>query len=257
MSGYVTLDYCVKNAIVDVYGNNDVQQYQRFLQWAIRTVKDLNFMGTYTTSRTIKLEVDANTRTAELPPDYVDWTVVGQKDGEYLIMWGYNPHLLMYQDTDDCGDFVANSPEELDANAILSLRNSGYFDNVWRNGFTGGNFGVGGGQSEAYFNIDRQTNRIYFSTEANMGATILLEYVSTGYEPGGQTKIPSFAAEAVIEGIHWRRKKESRSYSLGEKEYSRNEFFNRQRLANMWDKAFTLGDFLQAFRRGNKQSPKY
>lgn len=254
MSAFVTLDYCVKNSLVDMYRTSDSHEYQRHLQWAIRSLRDINF-SVFPQHKTVRLKV-GNAGVADLPLDFVDWAVIGQKNGSGLIPFALNEHMVLDWTTDDCGNREKAVKCGVNWDTIVNSNGYGVFANSWVNGeFVGGWYGEGGGKAPAEFMIDHDRNQVMFSSNVSSEHTIIMEYISTGYTPGAKTKIPVMASEAVISGIHYYRLLHKPSAAAGEKrDAERIYIINKKKTAAMrW--RYTLADLVRAVRTHQRQAP--
>lgn len=106
-----TLDYVINTCLMDI-GETSTRYKQQFLNYAIQGYRRLNLAGLMPTTKTVLLDIDANTNTATLPDDYIQYNKVGicvgcgDKGIGGFINLCYNPNICSnIQDTelDTCG----------------------------------------------------------------------------------------------------------------------------------------------------------
>lgn len=90
---YITLDEIIKNALTDI-GDDSPHQYARFKTWALRGLNELQY-DVLSNTKQKYLPVDANTKTALLPNDFVQWTRIGViTQGNEIQDLAHDPNLV-------------------------------------------------------------------------------------------------------------------------------------------------------------------
>ena len=194
----VTLDEVVKDVCIELYKTTDTHHYQTFMRFAERGARDLSF-DVAKGYMEVKLTLD-NFRTAQIPADYVDYVAIGRRLEGQFIPYHYSPRILSLMAKDECG-------EDLPHDMISNLNT--YYTFSRGSNQTGRVYGQGGGDNEAYFNIDEASGCIIFSAPGPLeqGSEVILRYKSDGISLTGNSTIHVYLAEALIEWIHWRRMK--------------------------------------------------
>ncbi len=98
-----TLSFCVYSVMADL---DEVSQrnYEKYLKWAHDGFRRLNVGNLLeNTVRTVKLEVDENTKTANLPADFVNFIKIGYSCYGTIINLDSNPELRLSGEPDACG----------------------------------------------------------------------------------------------------------------------------------------------------------
>ncbi len=101
--GIVNLEYVVHLVLMDI-GDDSLRDYKKFLQYAILGFQELNLY----VSQSVKVAYlpISETKTANLPDDYITYTKIGYNNGGVIATFGLNEDLMMPHKTDDCGNQV-------------------------------------------------------------------------------------------------------------------------------------------------------
>lgn len=92
-SRYITLDEIIKSALTDI-GEDSPHLYARFKTWVLRGLNELQYDVLNDTKQKY-LPVDAATKTAALPHDFVQWTRVGViTQGNEIQDLAHDPNLV-------------------------------------------------------------------------------------------------------------------------------------------------------------------
>lgn len=200
-----TLDYCVRTALAD-RGESDLDKYQQFFNFAIASYRRLNLAGLLPTVKSVMLEVDPNTHTAELPDDYVSFIKIGFCKNGHVVNLDYDEDLctqaqLGLNPNDDCDSCAVNI--ESDLNAIASDCTDGlgawwYFPYYFNDAWYGGLYGYGSARYRGGYKI--VGNQICFASNVT-AERVLMEYKSNGID-GANTIIPEGAIDVIVSHIH-------------------------------------------------------
>lgn len=213
MDAPYTLSYCVDSVLADL-GETNKRHYQKYMHYAIQGFRRLNLGNMVdTTIRTVQLEIDENTNTAQLPPDYVDFLKVGYSCRGTIINLDYSDSLRfelsneLFPDACECQDQLnqcqqyAISPNSGFAFPFVS--SIWYYNSFWRNGqYVGGIYGQGAGVYRNAYRIDKNKWQIQFDSYITADF-VILEYISNGIDCGDavieETLIPAITAY-----VHWK-----------------------------------------------------
>lgn len=248
----------------DDYGSNVSSVAIR--NYALRGIREMGF-DIMKRIKSLKLEVNKDNQTVELPDDFVDYTKIGVVGADGIIyVFGENKNMnksMKYVvdasgnpiDSDNDGVYdredaktVANSRPSLTDFETYSFRNFLYQGNLGRA------YGVGGGQYSGEFRMNYEQNRIELYSSANYDE-VLIEYVADE----ARSKNPSvhvYAENALRSYIYYRLIEKKASVPMAEKARARQEYYNERRLANARIKSFTKEEALKTIRKNFKQSPK-
>lgn len=261
---YCPIDDCVKLAAIAL-GETTVQhRYQELLQYAINGLMEFNFDGILRETKVVELTLN-DYYGADLPADYVQWTAVGLRCGGKIVPLAFNTALLPPMMTDDCGNPIPNGAC-CTGRDLMPYLNAGYYFNGWqsyethwRNGqFTGKVFGAGGGQYGPSFNIDKTRRQIYFSSDVEVdGMPVVMEYVSSGYEPCGESRVHIFARQALADYVTWLATLNDDSRPMGMKQMRERNYYNSLRKAKKRIHDVGLFDLVNVMRHSNHQAPKF
>lgn len=180
--------------------------------------------------KSIKLPVNAN-KTVSIPADYQNYTKVGILNGRgEVVPLGYNNKLTTYADL---------SPNRLEKTQDHTLWQWYTFNNlIYYNYWDGFNFinlyGIpSGAPFVGSFKVDQRNGVILLNEDFSFDY-IILEYISSPEEKGGQYFIPIQFKEAMIWFIAWQdiaMLPNSRRGTLGDKEQRKRNYFNERRKA--------------------------
>lgn len=257
-ASYTSLDNIVKQVLLDI-GENTEHKYMRFLQWAIRGLKEFHY-DVLNEPKTVVFKTINDNHTIDMPADYVNWSKVGVIRGGKIFTLQQNATFPFPRLKDDCGveinDFASVTCLAAEQTQKVTGPWTIFFN--YRNGRNLGNlFGLGGGFNPfGYFRVDKEMNQIAFTSEVPNGP-IVLEYVHNGINPDGSAKVHVFVEEALIAFIHWKRTQQERGRAQSEKARARHDYFEERRRARSRLSQFSMEDWLKAGRKGYSLSPRF
>jgi len=171
--------------------------------WHLRELK----LSTWQDVKTVLLPV-TDRKTVILPTDFVDWTKIGVQAGQYIVTLGINNKLSELDRTVDsnfiAGLFSQNLPNGLNFNAYNGYQflnyNGGSLQSYGTGFITKGSFKISqiGTTKEILLDYDYCHN------------TVLVEYISDGFDPCGETVVDPYFADYVKKGMEfsWEEEKE-------------------------------------------------
>ena len=139
-------------------------------------------------------------KTVLLPSDYVDWTKIGVKVGQYAVTLGVNDELNTLNRTENDADIVRgllsqNLPNGLDFGAYSGLR----FFNF--NGSTFNSIGLGLPGKGTFKVVDHGScKEILLDYDFNADY-LYVEYITDGFDPCGETLVHPYIADYVLKSI--------------------------------------------------------
>lgn len=181
--------------------------WQWMLEQALWHLRELS-LDVWQEPKTVLLEV-TDRRTVILPPDYVDWSKVGVKVGQYFVTLGVNDKLNLMDRENNSSDFVnglvsQNLPNGLNFNSYGGY----YFFNY--NGsslpFVGGGFIAKGSFRVKQTGTIKEILLDYDYPHTH----VYLEYISDGFDPCGETVVDPYFADYLKKGMlfSWEQDKE-------------------------------------------------
>jgi hypothetical protein len=188
----VSMQHIVRNYMNE--RNYSMSQYKRLIQIAIRGFSDLSMTEMHSVS-TVYDTPNANGQIF-LPPDFVDYSAIGYRLGDKVYILSRNKSLYINKDGVN-GDVETVS--ETDGNEVYYVFGSHYRDDM----LIGATYGFKGAYTEQYFNIDSE-NKILQVSSAVPRNEMIIEYISTGVSLNGNTYIPRYAEQPMIEWLYWR-----------------------------------------------------
>lgn len=195
---FYKLDSLVREWMAD----NELSEhwYQKMLSYAMKGLRKVA-LHSWQEPYSVLLVVD-DKYTCTLPENYVKWTKIGLKLGQYIKVLALNGELNKLQRSAE--DIAVDSlPLYQMPNGIDFGNYSGYnFVNINGTGESQAGFGSGFSQmpSKGHFNIvkrDDTTNEITFDYDVRIGSEIIVEYISDGFNPNGETVVNQMLADYV------------------------------------------------------------
>jgi len=248
----------------DDYANNATSTIVR--NYALRGIREMGF-DIMKRIKSLKLEVNTDNSTVELPDDFVDYTKIGvvAKDGLiYVFGENKNQNMALQYVTDAAGNPIDSNSDGVydreDAKFVAETRasvsdfESYTFRNFLYEGNIGRAYGIGGGMYSGEFRINYEQNRIeLYSTEGY--GEVVIEYIADEARSENPS-IHLYAENALRSYIYYKLIERKANVPFGEKGRARQEYYNERRLANARLKSFTKEEALKTIRKNYKQSPK-
>ena len=244
---------------------------------ALRGIREMGF-DLSKIIRSVKISVNSNNNTIELPDDFVDWRKVGVvgPDGIVYVL-GENKNVNYSQayanasgtkvgnaasavdsDGDGVNDRIDSKSSTAGTSASSNDITQGLDSFIYRNyvyGNHSGLYGIGGGHFQGGFRVNLDQNRI--ELEANDSISeVVIEYIADE----ARSKNPSihvYAEEALMSYMYYKIIERKSSVPANEKARARTEYYNERRKANARLKSFTKEEALKTIRKNYKQSPKF
>lgn len=217
IDGYYDLDYCVNSVLADM-GETSKRHYQKFLNYAVEAYRRLNLGNMVAPSiKTAKLDIDSNTKTAQLPDDYVDFLKVGYSCHGVIINLDYNDDLRfelsndVFPDACDCQDQLNQCEDAAlmggslagDITAYPFFNTIWYYASYFHNGqVTAGYYGYGAGTFRNAYRINKEKWQIQFDSYIKADF-VILEYTSNSLA-NGNAPIEETHIIAIKNYIQWR-----------------------------------------------------
>jgi hypothetical protein len=234
--------------------------------YALRGVREMGF-DIMKRIKSLKLFVNTDNNTVELPDDFVDYTKIGIVGADGLIyVFGENKNqnIQMKYVTDAAGNNIDSDSDGVydreDAKVLGLGRDtqsnfeSYAFRNFLHEGGMGRAYGLGGGKYSGEFRINYEQNRIeLYST--NSYDEIVIEYIADEARSTNPS-VHIYAENALRAYIYYKLVERKSNVPMVEKSRARQEYYNERRLANARLKSFTKEEALKTIRKNNKQSPK-
>jgi hypothetical protein len=234
--------------------------------YALRGIRELGF-DIMKRIKSLKLDINTDNDTVELPDDFVDYTKIGIVGGDGLIyVFGENKNqnMAMQYKTDASGNPIDSDSDGVydreDAKFISSARGtmsdfeSYTFRNFLYEGNIGRAYGIGGGKYSGEFRINYEQNRIELYSTSQYDE-VVIEYIADEARSTNPS-IHIYAENALRSYIYYRLVERKANVPMGEKMRARQEYYNERRLANARLKSFTKEEALKTIRKNYKQSPK-
>jgi hypothetical protein len=260
--GIVTLEYVVHRVLMD-RDDNSMRFFKKFLQYAIDGMTELNLF-TIQSVKVAYLEVDQNTKTANLPDDYMMYTKIGYNNRGTVYTLSLNEDLMLVRKTDSCGNGVNENLDTCgDSDSENGLISNSlpytdlYYTPHYRNGqFVGELYGGRGNQNNAgYYRIDEARRKIVFNSEISLDE-VILEYKSSGVAGDGSTIVPRQYVPALVAYVHWQLKEYKDKVPQSEKSRLRQRYIDQYNMVRRLTLDFTVEEYLDFTRNSYRQSPK-
>lgn len=255
MSSVNTILGIVEQALIDL-GESGHHKYTQFLSWALSAYRDID-MEVVTRTKEVELPVN-DLRVTPFPQDYLDYVVVGIKQGERVFPLGKDSGLTSLKEKDDCGNEKPNkrNPQPRHVTGI----NTDSYD-FW------GTFPTEGEKSSesdhiknigpdyiGYFIEDRPNRRFQFSTEFTKDK-VYIKYLATMEQCSADTNVDQFYYQPILEYIHWKRCLFSTS-NKGQARYHEKRYYEELKRAKRRAKRISYTDLVNSVRKQTRLTVK-
>lgn len=248
-NNFLSLDQIVKMAMSE-RGEKALTNYERYLQSAIECYAQMAIFEMNTIS-TARLDLDVNTMTAPLPPDFVTMIKIGIEIRGKLHTLTVNNNLLKPDPTTICDNLPVT-----ETNVTNNANNLGYYFGpyYWNGYLYQARYGQGGGINCAYYRIDYNNNTIIFDGFTG-DYPIILEYKSSGVSASGGI-VPREASEALKAGIHYYTIRNNAKYSPSERQEAERRYNIELYSLSRMNLSFNYDEIMDVLYSTYKQSPK-
>jgi hypothetical protein len=268
---YTPIKQVINDFLISMDGNDHAGHVSdaAIRNFALRGLRELGF-DMLKVIRSLKLTMNPNNNTVELPDDYVDWSKVGVVGSDGLVyVLGENKNINYSQKYSD----INNITYDADGDGLLDREDSkgasdgtisagslddGFGSYIFRN-YVYGNaqgqlYGFGGGKYKGEFRVNLDQNRLEISTNSNV-SEVVIEYVADEAR-SSNPHVHVYAEEALISYIYYKIIERKAGVPAAEKARARAEYYNERRKANARMKSFTKEELLRTIRKNYKQAPK-
>ena len=234
-------------------------RFVQALQLGIACLRELHYdvIGVPVIKELTVSEID----TVDLPNDYLNYIRIGYTDSYGCFREiGVNDGIALNRTLDDCGKRIARkkSTDDNSSSSNYNISNVEYSSVHYRNNENVGRYyGLGGGNNlNGSFKIDKNYQQIQLS-QYKGGATVTLEYLADPNKTDGEFMVHPFAVETIKSWIDWKLTENNANIGAGVSERKRQLYGGNKKLLRSRMSSKSVQDLLQAFRKGNKASPKF
>jgi len=216
-----------------------IHYYMQFLASARDCLREMSLDSMpIINTELIDVVVDGGYRVIPLPDDYVDWSKVGVRVGQFVrpLLERESINRLHNYDT-TTGDII---PYDSLTDVLATDGNVDFtfgYNSPWYNWdtvtwdtygeFTGRFYGFPGAGSESdTFKVLPERNQIQLN-ENLLVTKIVLEYISDGMSCNSATQVDVYAVKTIEEYVIWQQKEQNRNYSSQERELQKNEYLRQ------------------------------
>lgn len=245
----VTISSVVMNVLNDM-NIYSLENYQRFMQFALRGVKKLHLFHMdapeviYTTIPESGIVV--------LPDDFITYYKIGIRRNGQVWTLTHNKNLLIPRGS-DCGEDIA---EEAFDDVQEAVNSSYLYAPHWYNGvYMDTLYGATGGLNDGYFRIDKERNHLIISG-LTTGTELVIEYKSTGIGRDGYISVE--AEEALIAWVHWKHKQHNATekFTFNQIANAKQDYLEEVEELRTLQYQFTVEQFLDNLYENYSQSIK-
>lgn len=236
---YYSLNIIIKNVLLR--RNYPLQYYLQFLVYGKDCLRQMSLdsLGVINT-KLLDVVVSGGYNVATLPDDYVDWTKVGVRVGQYvkpllerdsinnLHNYDDTGAIIPYGDTTDIPSSVAQIDMGIGLNSGTFAWDTVTWDSYGE--FIGRYYGFRGSGSEIdTFKVIPERCQIQLNENLSVDK-IVLEYVGDGLGCDSATQIPIYAVDTIESYIIWQMKEQNRNYQLGERKIAYDEYVRQYQI---------------------------
>lgn len=247
-SAMATIDTVVAYVLSDMNMESEYPtRGERVAQMILRGYAEFNLYH-IDNIRVAYLTVDEN-NSVELPYDYIDYIKIATQINGRLWTLTANDNIPLPA-VDKCGDQIQSV-----TSAYVGVGGY-YFPDHYNNGrFIGAAYSLTGGFNYAYYRIDLETRRIFFSGFVPNGQ-IVLEYVSTGIALSSKTIIPRIAVEPLVNYVLYKIALRDPRMNRGTIADYKSEYQDSVRLMRFQIGSMTESEFRDIHYASYKMTPK-
>lgn len=206
---------------------------------------------TFDDLRVIKTEllpIDKTTNSAKLPCDYVDFTKVGFKVGQFV-----RP-IPQYDAINRLSNYTEGKRSAYEDINYTSPVNWLILSTIDEYGESTGRR-YGGVPYVDNYKILPERNEIQLN-QAIVADEIVLEYISDGTDCNAATMVDSYAQMCIQTYILWQLKEHNRTYSEGEKERARQLYLKERKILRSRKNPLTLQQLKRIIQKASYAAPK-
>ncbi len=244
---YVSLDTIVRSTLMR--RGYSLHWYVQFLKHSADCLRELGF-DTLKNVNTKVIPVTAG-NVVKLPCDFVDWTKVGTKVGQYVSSLTQNE--AMNRLPNYSGGQIANYGDgTIDSFYPGFAVTWNYYNDLGE--FDGEVYGATGGVQSG-FKLIRERGIIQLSEQIT-ATEMVLEYIGDGTFCDNATKIDPYA-QATIEAYDiWQLKEHNRNCGAGERQVAHNQFIVEHKKLRSRLNPITTNEIINIFNRSKTASVK-
>ena len=249
-----TLDSIIREYLIEE-GRDNLHEYPRYLQMAIRGLKDLDY-DVSGVPRVEVLEID-NLGRATLPSDVVNVYRIGFMNSDKRIVEIFKDERIMvnYDQQYNCTASAYTKNITPVSNPSVSTSPTIDWSNHYRNGEPIGRYyGNEGGGAYSY-NIDLNHGVIEFSS--NVSGSVIIQYLGDPRKVNGKHRVHPFLVEPIKAWIEYASKRRKPNVSKGEVQFLFNQYVLAKGHAAVRFFSESLGNLYNASRKTFNQSAKY
>ena len=275
----VPLSQVIKDFIItldgDDYASNASDSAIR--NFALRGIREIGF-DLSKKVKSLKLNINTENNTVELPDDFVDLVKVGIVDSDGIVrVFGQNKNINYSRsytntndalqeniytsegavDTDNDGVYDRIDDKTSTTNTPGETDNLDHyiFENYLYQGGYGRLYGVGGGNLAGDYRLNLDQNRLEVDTNSGY-SQVVIEYVADEARAANPS-VHVYIEEALRSYIYYKIIERKASVPANEKARARSEYYNERRKANARMSNFTKEEALRTIRKNFQQAPKY
>jgi hypothetical protein len=258
MAAVISLDQIVKNVLMR--RGYSLHWYIQFMVYSKDCLRELTF-DVLRVVNTKLLPVD-DYNAFDLPDDYVDYTRVGVRVGQFIKPLvpndSINP-LNNYSDTFEQETYASESQTDDDELIIYgannwtgSMWNTTHFNNYGEP--VGRFFGGAGGNGDGFKIVkERGQGQLDESIDVDY---IVLEYIGNGQSIDSASQIDPYAQATIEAYILWQMKLNNRTYSAGEAAVAEQEYIKQYKRLVARKSPLTLDVLKRIIHKATYAAPK-
>lgn len=215
-------------------------------RFGLETEFNLDITGTF---KTVILDVSAN-KVVYFPCDYVSYKKIGQLNTKGEV--------VTFKRNDQLSKLQNKNTQEVTVNGAfpdgIYPFNDLYYNNYYLNGTSFKLFGADSGTlTRGEYTVDNRNKLIKLDSQF-YGSQIVLEYLSNGYEEGGDDyDIDIRAASCMLAYLRWQDTVDQRKkFNDSQIQVRKREFYREKRLTKMRLNPFVLNEMQDAIRKSFK-----
>jgi hypothetical protein len=226
----------VVNSYMNELGDYSLENYERYCQIVIEGLTDFNINHTY--SITPLEEVVNDIGIIKLPPDFIDYVVIGVVEHGVIKSLSKNENIALPLDS-SCGIDVAHED-----------RPSKMTDPYWLD------YTFGGGWNIGRYRVDYQKRLIVFLETGMQGRSVYIEYISSGISVSNKTMVDRRLLPVLKSYLNYIIVNRNPETNINIKDWALREYGHAYGRYIRSKNKFTADELLDAIRSGYSMGAK-
>lgn len=252
---FTSLDHIIRSTLLQL--GKPIHWYVDCMVYSRECFRELTFDDLQVINTQL-LTVDESGVFVDLPCDYVDFVKVGIRVGQMVRPLVQSNSINPLHNYNSDGDITTYLANPTDVTNVMYQYPIGLFWGTTTINDYGENigrlFGWGAGYESDTFKVLPGRNQIQLNESITEGE-IVLQYISDGGDCDAATQVDAYAQATITSYIKWQMKCNSRSYGIGDAQYSEMEYNKQRQILRARKNSMTIDDLKRILQKNYIASP--